>query len=160
VFSRGGSRTNEVETLPTDLMASMRNWLERRAERLGQRLSRLGLGGKLRAAARIRRIYAQLMALSAELGSPRREWQTPLEYMVTLHGLFPEHSDELAAVTGAYVRVRYGELPESRSEVTRVERAWKALKAKGGELKKVHQVLEDRSKEEKLRSDFTIRRRQ
>jgi hypothetical protein len=100
------------------------------------------------------------MALAAELGSPRRAWQTPLEFMVTLHGLFPEHSDELVAVTGAYVRVRYGELPESRAELTHVESAWKALKARGRELKKVRQVLEDQAKQEKLRSDFTIRRTQ
>jgi hypothetical protein len=158
--SRFVSPAHEVEPLETDMMASLRAWLGRRADDLSQRLTRFSLNSKLMAAARIRRIYAQLMALAAELDSPRRTWQTPLEFMVTLHGLFPEHSDELVAVTGAYVRVRYGELPESRAELTHVESAWKALKARGRELKKVRQVLEDQAKQEKLRSDFTIRRTQ
>lgn len=158
--ARGESQPGEVEALPGDVMASMRGWLERGIDRLGERLSGLGMGGKLIAAARIRRIYTQLLALSAELGAPRREWQTPLEFMVTLHGLFPNHGDDLVEVTGAYVRVRYGELPELRSDLTRVEKAWKALKEKGRQLKKAKQALDDQSKQEKLRGDFTMRRTQ
>lgn len=158
--SRATTQASEMEALPSDLGASVRAWLDRRAERLSQGLTRLGLVGRLAAAARIRRIYAQLMVLSAELGSPRRAWQTPLEFMVTLHGLFPEHGDELVAVTGAYVRVRYGELPESRTEFNRVQSAWKSLKNRGRELKKVHAAIEDQSKQEKLRRDFTMRRTQ
>lgn len=159
-ISQGASHSSETEPLPSDLRVSMRAWLERRVELLNERLSRLGLDGKLMAAARVRRIYAQLMALAEELGSPRKRWQTPLEFMVTLHRLFPDQGDELVTVTGAYVRVRYGELPESRAELTHVEQAWKVLKDRGRELKKLDQALEDRSIQEKLRSDFTMRRTQ
>jgi hypothetical protein len=157
-LAKEGFHPSESETLPSDLLASMKNWLEQGAQRLGQQLTRLGVGGKLVAAARIRRIYLQLMTLSAELGAPRLEWQTPLEFMVTLHGLFPDHGDALVAVTGAYVRIRYGELPESRSELTRVEKAWKELKTKGQQLKKARHALKEHAKLEKMRNDFPIRR--
>ena len=127
---------------------------------MGQQLTQWGMGGKLVAAARIRRIYTQLMKLAGELGAPRRTWQTPLEFMVTLHGLFPDHGDALVAVTGAYVRVRYGELPESRSELQRVEKAWRELRHQGQQLKKASQALQERSIVDKMRGDFTIRRTQ
>ena len=159
-LAKGGFYPSESETLPSDLLASMKNWLEQGVQQIGQQLTRLGVGGKLVAAARIRRIYLQLMTLSAELGAPRLEWQTPLEFMVTLHGLFPDHGDALVAVTGAYVRVRYGELPESHTELTRVEKAWKELKTKGQQLKKASHILQEHAQLEKMRSDFTMRRSQ
>ena len=157
-MAKNNPHPGETEALPSDLLTSLRRWLEQGAQRMGQQLTRLGMGGKLVAAARIRRIYTQLMALSAELGAPRREWQTPLEFMVTLHGVFPDHGDALVAVTGAYVRVRYGELPESQSELSRVERAWEELKQKGQQIKKSKQALKEQAKLDKMRGDFTMRR--
>ena len=58
---------------------------------LSKRLSILQRGGRLFGATRVRMIYASLMRLSKELGCPRRRMQTPLEFLPTLNGLFPNH---------------------------------------------------------------------
>jgi hypothetical protein len=82
---------------------------------------------RLRAAARIRQVYADLMELCKELGSPRNEAQTPLEYLPELRLCFPTLEDRASLITQAYLKVRYGELPETRQEVLDVEEAWKLI---------------------------------
>jgi hypothetical protein len=82
---------------------------------------------RLRAAARIRQVYADLMELSKELGSARNEAQTPLEFLPELIRCFPTLDEQVSLITQAYLRVRYGELPETRQEVLDVEEAWKLV---------------------------------
>jgi hypothetical protein len=83
------------------------------------------------AAARIRRIYAQLMDLAEKLGVSRPASQTPLEYLPRLQSLFPEESGNVSTITDAYLRIRYGELPELDEEVRKVTQAWKQVQANG-----------------------------
>ena len=83
---------------------------------------------RLIGAARIRRVYAGLMALCARKGTPRKAWLTPLEFLPRAEELFPGRELELEQITRAYIKVRYGELPESREEVEQVLEAWKKLK--------------------------------
>ena len=111
---------------------SLRNGLLQIGQGLAE-LVRLRYGQRLLAAARIRRIYAELMDLSEALNAPRAEAQTPLEFLPTLMGLFPESEIELNTITQAYLRVRYGELPETRAEVMEVETAWNRISALGKE---------------------------
>jgi hypothetical protein len=47
---------------------------------------------------------------------------------------------ELAQVTHAYLKVRYGELPETHAEVEAVERAWRKVQAEGGAAARVYQA--------------------
>jgi len=75
----------------------------------------------------IRRVYASLVAYAGELGHPRDEAQTPHEFLPTLKLLFPSAQNEVALITEAYVRVHYGELPETGEELRRVRAAWKHL---------------------------------
>jgi hypothetical protein len=91
-------------------------------------------GGQLLASARIRRIYARLLALGADLDQPRPAAHTPLEYLLALEALFPEHTTELELITAAYVQVRYGELPENPAQMAAIERAWERLQARGAAL--------------------------
>lgn len=107
----------------------LRRWLARLAEQ-GPRL-RLRTPGQMLAAARIRQIYRQLMALSQKLGTPRPASVTPLEFTPRLALLFPDHLDELEEITGAYVRVRYGEYPETMAEVESVQAAWERVRRQG-----------------------------
>jgi hypothetical protein len=93
-------------------------------------------GRRLLAAARIRRVYTYLMDLSEEMGKPRPQAQTPLEFMPTLLKLFPLHPAEVEAISGAYMRVRYGELAETPTDVVEVDRAWLQLKLEGERVKK------------------------
>ena len=117
----------------SDLIRHLLSTLRSGAQTLAGQLAAVGLGNARRilAAARIRRIYAQLMQLSADLGKPRPAAFTPLEYLPSLEKLFPNHPEELRLVTGAYLRVRYGELPETHQEVEQVDVAWKRVREQG-----------------------------
>lgn len=83
------------------------------------------------AAARVRQIYRRLLRQSAKLGKVRSEADTPLEFLLELRVVFPGCKRELEQITGAYMRVRYGEYPESREEVEAVELAWERVRKSG-----------------------------
>ena len=89
---------------------------------------------RLRAAARIRQIYADLMEFCESLGQPRPEAQTPLEFIPKLERIFPEFQSEISMITLAYIRVRYGLLPENKNDVDVIESAWKKVHAAGEDL--------------------------
>jgi hypothetical protein len=81
------------------------------------------------AAARIRRIYQELMDLCETRNKPRPESHTPLEFLAEMVDIFPGSGDDLTLITQAYVRVRYGEYPEGREEVDAVDQAWGRVRA-------------------------------
>jgi hypothetical protein len=105
------------------LLDALRNRVGKVSEGLSN-FGRLRKKDQIRAAARIRQIYADLLELSAELGLPRPVSQTPLEYLPELQSLYTGTKPELATITNGYLRIRYGELPETMSEVKLVEDAW------------------------------------
>jgi hypothetical protein len=47
--------------------------------------------------------------------------------MPTLIELFPTNQEDVDLITQSYVRVRYGQYPESQSEINHVENAWKHI---------------------------------
>jgi hypothetical protein len=114
----------------TLLLQALQNQLQKISDGLID-ATRLRTSQRLLAAARIRRIYAQLMDLSEDLGKPRNPAKTPLEFLPALNELFPTLENELSKITNAYMQVRYGELPETRQEVEDVEKAWAFLQAQG-----------------------------
>jgi hypothetical protein len=101
-----------------------------------------GLAARLRPvrraiiAARIRRIYIQLMELCESLGLPRLPHQTPQEFLPVMGELFTAHIDDLYLLTLAYECVRYGELPEDQAEADAIEQAWQRLQQEGSQLRK------------------------
>jgi len=88
---------------------------------------RLRSPAQVLAAARIRQIYRLLMLTCQKLGAPRPPSTTPLEFLTHLEALFPGEQAGVQAITGAYVKVRYGEYPETRAEIEAVEDAWKRV---------------------------------
>ncbi|MBN2502209.1 MAG: DUF4129 domain-containing protein [Anaerolineales bacterium] len=117
-----------------DLLEILRKAILQRAQKAAEGLRRIGglrSDRRLLAAARIRRIYAKLMLLCERLEAPRLEAQTPNEYLPTLKMLFPLHYAEVELLTDAYVRVRYGELPEGEQELRGIEAAWKRVREQG-----------------------------
>ena len=114
------------------LRSALRKGLGKVVDGLEQ-IMRLRHARRMLAAARIRRIYSHLMDLSAKLGQPRPPSRTPLEFIPDLVSIFPTLSMELGTITNAYLRVRYGELPETHQEVERVETAWKRVRSLGKE---------------------------
>jgi hypothetical protein len=131
-------RIEERESLMTRsgwlalLLQALQNRLQKMSEGLAG-ASNLRRRQRLLAAARIRRIYAEMMELSDNLGKPRNPAKTPLEFLPALNELFPTLSVELANITQAYLQVRYGELPETRQEIEDVEKAWAIVHAQGQE---------------------------
>jgi hypothetical protein len=101
--------------------------------------ARLRPARRILVAARIRRIYAQLLELSAELNRPRQPSKTPLEFLLDLGELFPKRNQDLELLTQAYVKVRYGELPETQSEMDELEAAWERVSEEGKQLKRAGQ---------------------
>lgn len=102
---------------------------EGRRPGFGQRLRRrLAFWQQWRAAASIRRIYREMNALAEAYGYPRAAAQTPYEYLPTLAELWPEGRYESDVITQAYVRVRYGLLPETEEELAALRRAWDRLR--------------------------------
>jgi len=79
------------------------------------------------ATARVRQIYQELMELCATRDLPRQPACTPLEFLPEMVEVFPDGGVDLALITHAYIRVRYGEYPESREEVEAVEAAWQRV---------------------------------
>jgi hypothetical protein len=113
--------------LMNSLRAGLRKGIVFFVQNLVQRLS-LTSGESRRAAARIRRIYAELIDLSARLGSPRPESFTPLEFLPLLIRQLPRSASDLDLITQAYIRIRYGEMPEYKQHLDEVEAAWTRIK--------------------------------
>ncbi len=106
--------TNRRATAPAKIGQGRTGWLNPR---------------RLLAAAQVRRIYAQLMDLCVKLGHARPAALTPLEFLPTLKQVFPEGEAQADLITRAYVKVRYGELPETDAEVKEIKLAWNWLKS-------------------------------
>jgi hypothetical protein len=79
------------------------------------------------------------MNLAADLGTPRSESQTPLEYLPVLISILPQYQDNLIRITEAYLKVRYGELAETEEEVRTIEDAWREIETAG------HLIIKQRS---------------
>ncbi len=112
---------------------------ERRARRSpgaerGTLLSRLQQARRWLAAARIRRVYQQLMDYCRKIDNPRLPACTPQEFLPQLITLFPEHAPEVTQLTDVYQRVRYGEVPESAEEIAQIMAAWSAVKTRAEAL--------------------------
>jgi hypothetical protein len=65
----------------------------------------------------VRLVYRELLRLGAALGAPRPLWATPREHDPRLRSVLAQASDEVALLTGAYERVRYGTWEPTAAEV-------------------------------------------
>jgi hypothetical protein len=132
----GSGQDIQTEAVDEDLINALRSALRRGWDKLAENLEdflRLRQARRLLAAARIRRIYAMLLDMSARLDRPRPAARTPLEFLPELEGIFPSLIKELRTITEAYLLVRYGELPESAEDLDRVEDAWRMISSTGNE---------------------------
>ena len=133
IKSRERNEVQETENLldNQDLLKFLRQMLRNRLQETASSVrdtTRLTDRERAQAADRIRVIYADLLDLSTRLGSPRIASQTPLEFLQNLQSLFPARKAEASVITQAYLKVRYGELPETIEEIRQVEIAWEQLR--------------------------------
>jgi hypothetical protein len=106
------------------------------ADDLLHRLRKLP-GARYLQAVRIRMIYAEFMSLCNNLDHPRQGAVTPLEFLPEMAALLIGAEAELQTITYAYLRVRYGELPETSQEIQNVLAAWEKVKEAGKKAKKL-----------------------
>lgn len=96
---------------------------------VGRRLlDRLGFMRRWRSATSIRRIYQSMCDSATDHGYPRSESETPYEYLETLATAWPNYKDETVLITEAYIRVRYGEIPETKDEMDEIVIACQQLR--------------------------------
>ncbi len=102
--------------------------VEDQEEGLAQRLlNRFGRWRRWRAAATVRQLYHAMCLEAAGQGHPRDPSQTPFEYLPALFEVWPEGLEDVRLITDAYVRVRYGEAPETAEELEEIRQAWQRL---------------------------------
>ena len=92
-------------------------------------MQRLGIARRWRTAASIRRIYGDMCRAAAAAGYPRGPAETPYEYLETIYSVWPDNQSDTALITEAYIRVRYGEIPETENELQAIRSAWQELSA-------------------------------
>ncbi|MEM7334479.1 MAG: DUF4129 domain-containing protein [Chloroflexota bacterium] len=94
---------------------------------LDKLLSRIDAWRDWRTAVSIRRIYRHMCRAAEANGFPRLTTETPYEYLNTLAQTWPENLKETRIITQAYVKIRYGELPENKKELQTIISAWETL---------------------------------
>jgi hypothetical protein len=127
-------QTEERELSNGSLLDYLRSLLRRGARSGLEAISNLTPISRVLAAAKVRQIYRQLLRESAKLGKSRKDAETPLEFLPELEAVFPGCREALELITRAYLRVRYGEYPETRGEVDEVELAWRRVRRSGEPL--------------------------
>lgn len=116
------------ETMADDVRDAVDNRWRKWRDGLLARLA--WLRGEEYSLASIRTTYASLTRLAAVSGYPRREAETPYEYIATLIEAFPDSGGEIQLITDAYVRVHYGERSFTAQYVQRVRDSWLAIRAR------------------------------
>ena len=125
-FSRRERTADEGEAIGMGLQGVLQDRLNKWRQDIrswGQALT----SGNLSTAIVVRRLYARLLNLAETYGRSRYRWETPLEFQAALARLFPEVSADIEMLTDAYIRVRYGEIPETGDMVAEVRMAWQRV---------------------------------
>ncbi len=95
-------------------------------------------GRPRRSTASIRKLYASMADLAAELGYPRRPSVTPYEYRRILYRAFAGGENAVDEITEAYVRAHYGQVPDAPEELRRLLRHWQMLRSLAEEHSAAH----------------------
>jgi hypothetical protein len=124
---RNGGNEDERESLFTsgDLVQDLKDGLQRALDGL-RNLGRRETRGH-RSAASIRKMYASVVDLAEEAGYPRDLSETPYEHRQILYQAFPGGESAVDAITEAYVRVHYGEVPDTREEMEQLRLHYREL---------------------------------
>ena len=78
---------------------------------------------------RIRYFYLSTVRRAADRGAPRRNDETPLEYLDALKSRWPQAEEDLDALTDAFLEARYSKQPFSEADVNPIKRTWQRVKS-------------------------------
>jgi hypothetical protein len=128
---RGGDELRESlwssAAFADGMLNSLRDGWDRLRDLAGL-VGQFGPGMRLYAAVSIRKIYANMARLAESQGFPRQPAQTPYEYLPALGRAFPDCQAEATAITEAYVKVHYGEVPENIRDLQRIRECWQRIR--------------------------------
>jgi hypothetical protein len=119
-----------ARAMASGLQAMLRGGLDRLADLAGL-LGRFGPTTRFLAAVSIRHIYANLVRMAANAGYPRRQAQTPYEYLGTLREALPGSEEDVTVITEAYIQAHYGQLPDTLEELQRIRACWERVRTRG-----------------------------
>jgi len=147
--SRSTQNLEEPETLlgRNELWRKLRQAARQQLQETSNSLLRLRVL-RIKQAAYIRNIYAELMVLMESLEKPRPMGITPLEFLPAMQATLPGVHADLLLITQAYNRVRYGELPESSAEVLQIKQAWERVASEGSRQKTLLLAIQKHQEEE------------
>ena len=134
ISKRVAARREELAQLEGEDLLSARSLRDSLRRGLERARDALNIGNMLRsvrrelAASSIRRTYARLLDLAETRGRARKPSETPEEFLDALYDMFPDHHDQAAMITQAYVLVRYGEFPEDLVHPGRVLTSWREIR--------------------------------
>jgi hypothetical protein len=120
---------------PGAVWQSVRSWLHQLLRRSSEatnraiRATRRRVLGPVYPEDPVRRLYAQLLVRAAAHGAPRPTSITPQEYERQLAERWPDGSADFAALTRAYVRRRYGDLPIDDEMFLDLRTRWHRLRS-------------------------------
>jgi hypothetical protein len=118
----------EAGTAAKDARDALESRWRRWREEVRAHLARLR--GEESSLVTIQQIYASLVRMATASGFPRREAETPYEFIAGLHRAFPGSENEIRLITNAYVRAHYGERTFPPEHVRRVRDAWLAIRTR------------------------------
>lgn len=81
--------------------------------------------------------YLSVLRRAGEAGTPRRSWETPIEFSKKLGHAIPEGRDMVAALTKAFMEARYGPQETTFEDAVKTRTIWVRL---SGILRKRRQV--------------------
>ncbi len=77
----------------------------------------------------IREVYRGLLWEGAACGHPKFHAHTPNEYKITVQNVVPTEKESIQAITEAYIKDRYGNMPISEEQSLSLVREWLKLRS-------------------------------
>ncbi len=93
----------------------------------------------------VRELYSRLLQEARDAGFPRKESETPFDYLPTLARQVPSDEGALERITQDYVVERYGEQPVTQQEVGVLNRLWRDILSRIQEIRQRGNEEEDTS---------------
>ena len=93
----------------------------------------------------VRELYSRLLQEARDAGFPRRESETPFDYLPTLARQVPSDEETLKRITQDYVAERYGDRPVPQEEVGLLNRLWRDMLSHIQEIRRRNDEEDDTS---------------
>jgi hypothetical protein len=136
---RAATAGGEVESLKGVFWRDFKNWLKHIISRINGIKFGIRRKGNLKdippEIASVRQLYNQFLRWAAEGGHPRKKWQTPAEFQVSLNETLLEDKQGVDFITGKYIDARYGAILPTEDELDQLKKTWHNLKQV--EIKKI-----------------------